>query len=135
MATAGKLDPQAIKNILGVLRQGRDITTAARIAGVSRQAIYAKMKASPAFRDQIDEAKAFALDCVVGALWDAATGQPVAPRNRPANIIAAIYYTKNKDPQNWRDKHDIEHSGGLTLAQIVAKAEAEDEDASQKKTD
>ena len=125
MAKAGKMNPQTIKTILAVLRRGRDITTAARLAEVSRQSIYNLMDRSKRFRQAVEEAKAYALDCVVGAIWDNATGQPIPSGHRSPNIAAAIYWTKNRDPRNWCDKRELDHSGELTLAQLIAGVDKE----------
>ena len=110
MAKARRLDAQAIKTILSVLRRGRGLTTAARLAQVSRQAVYKKMLSSKRFHEQVEEAKACADESVAGSLWDNATGQPVPAGHRPPNVAAGMYWTKNRDPKNWRDKRDVEPS-------------------------
>jgi len=133
MAKARRLDAQAVKTILSLVRMGRGITTAARFAGVSRQAIYKRMDSSKKFREDIEEAKAYAFDCVEGAFWDLATGNPPGPGKKAANVLAAIYYLKNRDPKNWCDKRDVEHSEELTLAQIVAHADKLDAAEAAKK--
>ncbi|MDK2790590.1 MAG: hypothetical protein PWP15_1097 [Methanothermococcus sp.] len=33
----------------------------------------------------------------------------------PANTTAQIFWLKNRKPKQWRDKQDIEHSGGLNI--------------------
>jgi hypothetical protein len=37
----------------------------------------------------------------------------------PPDTTAAIFWLKNRDPDQWRDKQDVEHSGKLTLEQLV----------------
>jgi hypothetical protein len=31
------------------------------------------------------------------------------------DVTAMIFFLKNKDPEHWRDKHQLEHSGGLDM--------------------
>jgi DNA-binding XRE family transcriptional regulator len=33
----------------------------------------------------------------------------------PANTTAQIFWLKNRKPKQWRDKQDVEHSGGLNI--------------------
>lgn len=35
-------------------------------------------------------------------------------KNQPPDTTAAIFWLKNRQPDKWRDKQDIEHSGGVT---------------------
>jgi hypothetical protein len=32
------------------------------------------------------------------------------------NAVAGIFYLKNRDPENWRDKRDVEHSGNVNIS-------------------
>lgn len=34
-------------------------------------------------------------------------------KHYPPSEVAMIFWLKNRDPENWRDKQDIEHSGGV----------------------
>ena len=38
----------------------------------------------------------------------------------PPDTAAAIFWLKNRRPDKWRDKHDVEHSGTISLAQQIA---------------
>lgn len=55
---------------------------------------------------------------VTNALFKKATG---------GDNIAAIFYLKNRDPENWKDKHHNEHSGeidnSLTITYVTAKVD------------
>lgn len=37
----------------------------------------------------------------------------------PPDTVAAIFWLKNRKPTEWRDKQEIEHSGKLTLEELV----------------
>lgn len=39
--------------------------------------------------------------------------------NIPADTTAQIFWLKNRKPAEWRDKRDVEHSGGLNNSSIV----------------
>lgn len=38
----------------------------------------------------------------------------------PPDTTACIFWLKNRRPDRWRDKQDLEHSGTLTLEQLLA---------------
>lgn len=33
----------------------------------------------------------------------------------PPDTTACIFWLKNRQPEKWRDKHDVEHTGSITL--------------------
>ena len=39
-------------------------------------------------------------------------------RHYPPSEVAMIFWLKNRDPENWRDRQEIEHSGGIRSYQI-----------------
>lgn len=47
--------------------------------------------------------------------------------NRAGNVTAQIYWTKNRMPEKWRDKQDVEHSGSLNY-KIIPDDELEDKE-------
>lgn len=38
----------------------------------------------------------------------------------PPDTTACIFWLKNRRKDTWRDKHDVEHTGKLTLEQLIA---------------
>jgi hypothetical protein len=40
----------------------------------------------------------------------------------PPDVTAAIFWLKNRQSQDWRDKQDLELSGGVSLADAIAEA-------------
>jgi hypothetical protein len=40
----------------------------------------------------------------------------------PPDVIACIFWLKNRRPELWRDKHDVEHSGEVGIADRFAAA-------------
>lgn len=98
-----KLNAEKRQQILGALRAGADVGIAASIVNCSRQAIYALRKRDPKFADAMDEARAFADEKVVRALFKAASQE--------GNVTAMIFWLKNRRPDQWRDRQQVEHSG------------------------
>ncbi|WP_240415013.1 transposase [Paenibacillus periandrae] len=46
---------------------------------------------------------------------------------QPPNVTAAIFWLKNRDPKNWRDKQHINHSGGV-VSTVVDYSHLSDEE-------
>lgn len=42
----------------------------------------------------------------------------------PPDPTAMIFWLKNRKPKEWRDKQEVEHSGGISIAETLAKARA-----------
>ena len=88
-------------------------------------------KKHPEFLQSIKEGKEEADARVAQSLFHRATGyshpedkifnnggaEMVVPtiKHYPPDTTAAIFWLKNRKPEIWRDKQDIEHSGGVTV--------------------
>ena len=106
------------QQIVGACRAGSDMTLAAAVAGVSRQALYKHMERHPKFKLEIDEARDLADEKVVRKLYTEAIG---------GNITAIIFWLKNRRPEEWRDRKEI--AGTLTLDALVRESfEGDDPD-------
>jgi hypothetical protein len=40
----------------------------------------------------------------------------------PPETLAAIFWLKNRRPKKWRDKHEVEHSGSISIADRMREA-------------
>lgn len=98
-----KITPSVKQQIIGAIRAGATMAVAAKVAGVSRNALYKRLKRDKRFAEQMREAKDFADGAVVRALYKNATEQ--------GNVVAQIFWLKNRDPENWRDRVEQEQSG------------------------
>ena len=89
----------------------------------------------PEFSEALIDGKAVADKRVVSALYHKAIGysheetdirvvngkvvKTQIIKHYPPDTTAAIYWTKNRDPKNWRDKRDTEISGNLNLTDMT----------------
>jgi hypothetical protein len=124
-ARNGKTDDPRLEGIvIGAFAVGGGMKHAAAAAGMSRSSLYEAINASP----RLQAARAEAIDCAVDhaeqALYLAATGwlaRPPAKRSpsRP-EITALIFLLKNRRPDDWRDKKEIDAGG--SLAALISEA-------------
>lgn len=103
----------------------------AEIIGVTEQTVNNWKKANPSFFESLKSEKEIADAKVERSLFERATGyshaedkifndngQPlVVPtiKHYPPDTTAAIFWLKNRKPAEWRDRQDIEHSGGISI--------------------
>lgn len=85
----------------------------------------------PDFRASVKKGKEEADERVVSSLYERAIGyqhedmdiraiegqivQTPIRKHYPPDTTAAIFWLKNRMPKEWRDKQDVEHSGGVTV--------------------
>lgn len=75
--------------------------------GISRTALQKYLRIDPALQATYKRGQAQDVQDVVDALKTNAVDKN--------NVVAQIFYLKNKDPDNWQDKRDVQHSGSLTV--------------------
>ena len=105
---------------------GADDKRLADFFNVSEQTINAWKKAYPDFLEAIKRGKEEADAEVAASLYRRARGYTyeektiedgkvtkVVVKEVAPDTGAAMAWLKNRQPQNWRDKHEIEHSGGV----------------------
>lgn len=85
--------------------------------GVSKWTIN-QWKKKPEFVKTLD-GKQIPDNQVVASLFKRATGYTTAEgKELPPDTVACIYWLKNRRPQEWRDKHEVEHSGDLEIREV-----------------
>lgn len=90
------------------------------------------IKSYPEFGRAIKNAKYHIDQTVVDALHKSATGfirryQEItkdgevveAEEQLPPNAAAMIFWLKNRQPDRWRDKRELEHSGSIDLRAVI----------------
>lgn len=105
----------------------------AKAFGVSKTTVNKWKKDYPEFLASIKGGKAVADGKVERALFERATGYshpdvhifnhkgeavitPIIKHHVP-DVTACIFWLKNRDKDNWRDKHDVNHTGEVILRQ------------------
>lgn len=88
----------------------RDVDVAA-FFDVSKQTIYNWQEAHPEFREAMRLGKIEADMKVAESLYRRACGTD----ETPPDTTACIFWLKNRRPDMWRDKQDVEHSGNVQL--------------------
>ncbi len=103
----------------------------ADVVGVSEQTINNWKLKDPNFLESLKAEKEIADARVERSLFERATGYShaedkifndngtplVVPtvKHYAPDTTAAIFWLKNRKPREWRDKQDIEHSGGISI--------------------
>lgn len=102
-----------------------------RYLGISEGLFYKWMNEHPEFRLAVDRGKNVVNTMVEGAIYKNATGdyydeevitydsegkvekKVIYRKYQPPNTTAQIYWSKNRDPNRWKDKVDIDHGGEI----------------------
>jgi len=82
--------------------QGLTIEQIASCIGVSRSTLYSRMGSEKNVLDAIKDGRAKGVATISNALFQSGKG---------GNVTAQIFYLKNRQPEEWRDRRELEHSG------------------------
>ena len=94
--------------IIEEMSQGKSIAAFAAEIGVARSTIQEWEKQYPTFSVALKTGKA---KCA--AWWEERIRAIV--KGETGNVTAAIFGLKNMAAEDWKDKHDVEHSGTMTV--------------------
>lgn len=83
------------------------MTAAAGLLGFTRQTLDNWTKAHPEFFDAVKAGQAARTAFLEGGLLSKEATGP--------QVTARIFALKNSAPDEWRDKHEVEHSGGINV--------------------
>jgi transposase-like protein len=119
-------------------RKGLTNTEIADILGVATSTFHLWRKEHVEFSDAVKRGKESADDEVEKSLYKRAVGEYVketktistvdgeirteVTEKHVADTTAMIFWLKNRRPAEWRDKHDIEHSGTISWIDLVKNA-------------
>lgn len=93
------------------MAEGASLTSFAAEIGVARSSINEWMEHQPEFSEAVKIAKA---KC---SAWWERVGRSNAV-NGGGNATLVIFGLKNMAPEEWREKQEIEHSGGVTFQTV-----------------
>jgi hypothetical protein len=133
-----KFKPEYLNQALVLAEKGFTDNDIAEAFDVTKRTIDNWKKQFPQFFHSLKKGKAVSDKKVVQSLYQRALGyshpdthisnhQGIVTKTSiikhyPPETVACIFWLKNRDPENWRDKQDIEHYGNITLAQALHKA-------------
>lgn len=106
MAKTGRptdYDPSIIDEVVPFMSQGYSTTALAGRLGVARQTIYNWMDEHPEFMDAVKAGQA------AGAMWWEERLRATATTGE-GNATSAIFGLKNRAPDDWRDRKDVDHT-------------------------
>lgn len=113
-----KYDPKYCDMAVEFLRDGYSVTALAGKIGVARSTVFKWAEENEQFSDALKTGQALAALFWEDRLRDVAmTGE--------GNATAAIFGVKNRSREEWRDKHEVDHSstdGSMkpTVIELVA---------------
>lgn len=94
-----EIDPAKVETLAA---QGLTVDQIASCLGVGRSTLYDRMGTEADVSDAIKAGRAKGIATVTNALFQSAKG---------GNTTAQIFYLKNRQPNEWRDRRDHELSG------------------------
>lgn len=132
-----KYSEELTEKICKHLKKGNTITTTCQAVGIAKSTFYEWVEKKSDFSDAIKKAMAIPDKKVENALYKSAImghrykekeykGVAVGEKIKmilvktvtkiiPPNVTAQIFYLKNRQPDEWRDKQDIDFSGDLNV--------------------
>lgn len=106
MARPTDFTPDIGERILAIMSEGLSLAAAAGECDVGRTTVYRWKDEHPEFRDTVNLAMVKRQAFLERRLLTAGEG-PV--------VTSSIFALKNAGPEDWRDKREVEHSGGMEL--------------------
>ena len=108
--------------------------------GISAETYYKHKREQPEFSDALKQTKEIADNQVQDSLWRRANGYDTTEekvtydgdgcvikrekttKHIPPDPTSCIFWLKNRKPQEWRDKQEVEHSGEVEQTVIILPA-------------
>ena len=99
--------------------------------GIGRDTFYLWLREKPEFSDAYKKGKEDATDLVENALFKSTQGFMADGKYIAPSQTAQIFWLKNKRPDKWSDKKEVEHSGEVkqTIINVKEIDGSEDEEA------
>lgn len=96
--------------VIETMATGLSLTAFAGEIGVARSTINEWMGNHPEFSEAVKIGQAKRVRYLERTMLDGDAGP---------KITARIFALKNADPEEWRDKKEVEHKGGLEITEII----------------
>jgi len=99
-----KVDDEVLETLERLASQGLSNDQIADVLGISRATFYNTKNANLDFLDTLKRGKSKGIDEITNALFEKA---------KKGDTTSMIFYLKNRDSENWRDRHDVHHTQTL----------------------
>ena len=124
-----------LEQVKALARQGKTPPQIADEIGVCPATVYNYANKYPQFLEALTNGKAVADGRVESSLYEralgfecdeqrvSAMGEIVTVRKKyPPDVMAIMFWLKNRKPAEWKEKQEVEHSGSVDLAGLLAAA-------------
>ena len=98
-----EIDPGKVEQLAA---QGLTVEQIAYCLNVGRSTLYERMGSEADVLDAIKRGRAKGIDTITNSLFQSAEG---------GNITAQIFYLKNRQPDEWRDRREVTGAGGKPI--------------------
>lgn len=137
-----KYSEELTKKICEHLKEGATITSTCAAMGINRKTFYDWINKKSNFCNTIKKAMAIPDKKVENALYKSAimghrykekefkavaVGEKIKmipaktiTKIIPPNVTAQIFYLKNRQPDEWKDRHDLDVSGNVNIKVVTA---------------
>ena len=105
-----------------MMAAGKSYMDLAEALGIDRGTVTRWIDEHPTFAAAIAQGKSDAIDRVARALMKRAEGYEHKESHYPPDVHAIKFFLSNKRSQDWREKTAVEHSGHLTLEELVSES-------------
>lgn len=113
MARPSKYDPAYCDAVIAHCAEGASLTSFAAEIEVARSTINEWMEHQPEFSEAVKIAKA---KCA--AWWEKNARVAAIGGNKDANATLCIFGLKNMAAEDWREKQEVQHSGGVRVERV-----------------
>lgn len=107
-----KYKPEYCDMVINHMAQGLSKESFAGVVGTHKQTIYNWTEEYPEFLDAVKRGEELSR-----LFWED-LGRKGAMGSEEFNAAAWIFNIKNRFREEWRDKQDVEHSGGVTVENV-----------------
>ncbi len=109
-----KITPAMCRKVERLAAGGRTEKQIAESIGIGYSTLQQKKTEYEEFSGAIKKGQSKAIVEVENALFVNATENE--------QLVAQIFFLKNRNPEYWKDKHEVEHSGEVGLSDAIKKA-------------
>lgn len=131
-----EVTPKLIKKVGKLAAAGLNIIQIGQSLGWSEDTIHKKKREHPELAESIIKGQATGIEQVTNKLHKRAVGftvkevheehtfdksgkpivkKKIVKKHIVPDTTAQIFYLKNRDPENWRDVQDVQHSGDIII--------------------